>query len=67
MEADTPPLQPSSTKLRTYIGECIKVLGAINVHVKYGDCDAQLDLLIVEGDDPTFLGCICLSQFPNVN
>ena len=66
-EADAPPLRPSNAKLQTYTGESIKVLGAINVHVKYATCVAQLDLLIVEGDGPTLLGRNWLSQFPNIN
>ena len=31
----TTPITQSSVKLKTYMGECIPIIGNINVHVKY--------------------------------
>ena len=66
-EADAPALQPSTTKLRTYTGESISVLGVIHISVQCVDNVAHLDLVIVEGDGPTLMGRNWLSHFPNVN
>lgn len=66
-ESDTPPLQPSSAKLRTYTGESITVLISIDINVTFHDCAALLDLLIVEGDGSILMGWNWLSHFPNIN
>ena len=34
-KGNAPPLEPTNTKLRTYIGEEVAVLGTINVNVKH--------------------------------
>ena len=49
-------LRPSSVRLKTYTDEKIDVLGQLHVHVKYGDQDAPLVLLVVGGDGPSLLG-----------
>ena len=42
--------------MKTYTDEKIDVLGQLHVHVKYGDQDAPLVLLVVGGDGPSLLG-----------
>ena len=55
--SDTAPaLTSTQAKLRTYTGEQITVMGAIEVPVKYGDQAADLQLVIVEGEGPTLTG-----------
>ena len=44
-----PALQPSSTKLRTYSGEELEVIGSISVQVCYVDQQEELPLLVVRG------------------
>ena len=51
-----PALQPSEVKLRTYTGEELKVLGAIDVHVQLGTQQHDLSLLVVPGSGPSLLG-----------
>ena len=50
------PLKPCSTKLHTYTGEPIQVLGLITVDVKYKDQNASLPLVVVQGQGPSLLG-----------
>ena len=66
-EEDAPPLQPSTTTLRTYTGESINVVGVIDVCVQYANNVAQLNLIVVDGDGPTLMGRNWLSHFPNVS
>ena len=49
-------LQPSMTKLRTYSGEPLTVLGQQEVKVQHGEQTAQLSLLVVQGEGPSLLG-----------
>ena len=49
-------LSPSTVKLRTYVGNCISVLGQATVPVKYKDQQYQLPLYVVSGNKPTLLG-----------
>ena len=49
-------LQPSMTKLRTYSGEPLTVLGQREVKVQHGEQTAQLSLLVVQGEGPSLLG-----------
>ena len=51
-----PALQPSEVKLRTYTGEELKVLGAIDVHVQLGTQQHDLSLLVVQVLGPSSLG-----------
>ena len=53
---DTPPLQPSSTKLHTYTGEELEVRGSLPVAVEYKDQRESLQLLVVAGNGPSLLG-----------
>ena len=43
-------------KLRTYRGELLKVLGAVNVVVKYEKQEVELQTLVVEGLGPNLPG-----------
>ena len=43
-------------KLRTYTGELLKVLGTVNVAVKYEKQEVELQTLVVEGSGPILLG-----------
>ena len=63
----------TQAKLRTYTGEQITVMGAIEVPVKYGDQAADLQLMIVEGEGPTLMGrdwlchlCLDWAQLSNI-
>ncbi len=51
-----PPIQKSSIKLRTYTGEPLKILGAIEIQVNYQGQMEQLPLLVVSGSSPSLLG-----------
>ena len=53
---DRPALQPSSTKLRTYSGEELEVIGNISVQVRYEDQQEELPLLVVRGTGASLLG-----------
>ena len=60
------PLQPTKTKLRTYSGESLQVLGEREVEVRYGKQVERLGLLVVKGGRPNlmgrdWLGRICLN------
>lgn len=45
-----PPLSPADIKLRTYLGENLRVLGVTTVEVHYGQRSASLPLVVVQGD-----------------
>lgn len=51
-----PPLQPSTTRLRTYTGEELEVLGSIHTRVEYKGQRENLPLLVVGGGGPSLLG-----------
>ena len=51
-----PPIKPTTANLRTYTGEAIKVVGAIDVDVEYEGQQAKLNLVIVDGKGPSLLG-----------
>ena len=51
-----PPVMPTTANLRTYTGEAIKVVGAIEVDVEYKGQQAKLNLVIVDGTGPSLLG-----------
>ena len=57
-----PSLQPTGSKLRTYTGENIEVLGAANVNVSFQEQHKQLQLLVVKGNSPSLLGRDWLSE-----
>ena len=52
----TVQLQSSTTKLRTYSGEPLTVLGQQKVKVQHGEQTAKLPLLVVQGKGPSLLG-----------
>ena len=62
-EQSVPPIQSTNAKLRTYTGETIDVVGAIDVDVKYQSKKVRLSLLIVKGDGPTLMGRDWLQHF----
>lgn len=49
-------MKPAHVKLRTYTGELVKVLGTVDVVLKYEGQKNQLSTLVVEGSGPSFLG-----------
>jgi len=49
-------LQQSSTKLHSYSGESISVLGQLQVDVSYDDQCVALPLLVVSGKGPNLFG-----------
>ena len=51
--SDAPTIQSTNTKLRTYTGEIIKVIGEIKVGVTVEGKSDRLGLLIVEGLGPS--------------
>ena len=54
---NNPALLPTESKLRTYTGEQINVLGTISAEVQFKQQQETLPLLVVEGDGPSLLGC----------
>ena len=56
------PIQPTNSKLRTYTGENIEVLGIANVAVSFQEQNHNLQLLVVAGDGPSLLGHDWLSK-----
>jgi len=52
----TVQLQSSTTKLCTYPGKPLTVLGQQEVKVQHGEQTAKLPLLVVQGKDPSLLG-----------
>ena len=50
------PLKPTKTKLRTYSGESLQVLGEREVEVRYGKQVERLGLLVVKGSGPNLMG-----------
>ena len=49
-------MQPTNTRLQTYTGERISVLGSIQVEVSNNNQTKQLLLLVVKGQGPNLLG-----------
>ena len=45
-------LQPTTIPLRTYTGECLTILGTIEVQVEHNSQSATLPVIVVEGDGP---------------
>ena len=52
----SPVLMATQTKLRTYTGEQINVLGTISANVQFKTQQETLPLLVVDGDGPSLLG-----------
>ena len=55
----TPKLKPTSTRLRTYSGQQLVVLGTFNVQAKYEAQSAEVPLVVVKGSGPSLLGRNC--------
>ena len=49
-------LKPTEFKLHTYTGECLAVLGSVDVLVEYESKVAPLPLVVVEGKGPNLFG-----------
>ena len=49
-------MKTAKAKLRTYTGELVKVIGTLNVIVKYEKQEVELQTLVVEGSGPNLLG-----------
>ena len=49
-------LSPSKSRLKTYTGEQVVVLGEAEVPVKYQDLEYQLPIAVVEGNTQSLLG-----------
>ena len=56
------PLQASSVNLYTYSGDRVGVLGGLDVNVSYGDQNAKLSLLVVEGSESSLFRRDCLAS-----
>ena len=51
-----PKLENAKVKLQTYTGELVKVIGTLNVIVKYEKQEVELQTLVVEGSGANLLG-----------
>lgn len=49
-------LTPAGIRLRTYTGETIPLLGALEVDIAYNSQEARARLLVVKGNGPSLLG-----------
>ena len=56
-------LEVYTVQLRTYSGEMLKVAGEVKVVVSYGNQEAKLLLIVVEGDGASLFGCSWLQYF----
>ena len=50
------PLEKTTALLSTYTGEQIPVAGSVSISVKYGDQQAKLPALVIQGDGPNLFG-----------
>lgn len=55
-QTELPSLRPIKTKLETYTGDPVKVIGATFVQVRYKQQCRKLPLVVVKGDGPCLLG-----------
>ena len=60
---ERPPLKHTNALLRTYTGERLRILGRISVQVCYQKQEANLGLLVIEGDGPSLLGRDWIGKF----
>ena len=51
-----PQLENAEVRLQMYTGELVKVMGTLNVIVKYEKQEVELQTLVVEGSGPNLLG-----------
>ena len=56
------PLQPSKSKLRTYTGHHIKVLGITSIKARYEKQELCLSVFVVQGSGPNLMGRDWISQ-----
>jgi hypothetical protein len=54
--AEAPLIKPSSAHLCTYTGQTLTAVGMVEVDVQYGEQQATLNLVIVDGKGPPLLG-----------
>ena len=59
-----PLIQNCLTKLRTYAGEEIEVVGKIIVTVSYKNVEREMPPIIVKGDGPSLFGRDWLLHIP---
>uniref|UniRef100_A0A1I8IVK4 CCHC-type domain-containing protein n=1 Tax=Macrostomum lignano TaxID=282301 RepID=A0A1I8IVK4_9PLAT len=59
-----PKLEPANTKLRTYSGEPVPLLGKITVRVQAAGAAKELPLLVVEGSGSNLIGRDWLACLP---
>ena len=52
----SPPLQPTDVKLRTYTGAEIPVAGGLEVKVQYEGQEEKLPLIVTAGNGPSLIG-----------
>ena len=57
-------LQPSATKLRTYTGELIPILGTVQLRVTFNEKQFDLKAEVVKGKTPCLLGRDCIGSIP---
>ena len=57
-----PTLKTVTTKLTTYTGETIDILGEVEVTFQYKGQEKKLSLLVVTVEGPSLLGCDWLSN-----
>ena len=55
-------LQDSNARLKTYSGECLEILGSVDVRVKYGEQQVTLPVVVVKGKGPSLFGRNWLEQ-----
>ena len=55
-KSNAPQIVQSKVKLRTYTGDEIPVIGALNVQVSHAGQQKQLQLVVTEGNGPALLG-----------
>lgn len=49
-------LEPTKAHLKSYMGNCIHVIGQTKVPVQLDSCQLELLVIVVDGDSPTLLG-----------
>ena len=57
------PLQPAQSKLRTYTGHHVQVLGIIQIKARYESNELPLSIHVVKGGGPNLMGRDWISHF----
>ena len=61
-QEEAPAMHESQVKLKTYSGEQLTVKGMIEVEVQYADQQAQLQLVVAQGNGPSLFGWVQLRK-----